>query len=81
MRFEAESRPVDLRNLDDVETWTVLVCRGWTLEGLARSVKVENTMDAVVDFLSKGFPDQAKVVVREVCERELDPPNSPQGNP
>jgi hypothetical protein len=71
MRSAAEAKALDVSNPSEVERWTVGICRGWALRDLAESLGVEPTMEAVVTFLSRDFPSRAKLVVREVCEREV----------
>jgi hypothetical protein len=76
-RFAAEAREVDPTNPDQVREWAELMCHGRTLVGLARSVDVEPTLDAVVWFFSRRFSPEAKAAFREVCERELSRSEAP----
>jgi hypothetical protein len=71
MQDAAEAKALDVSSSAEVERWTEGTCKGWTLGDLAESLGVEPTMEAVVSFLSRGFPSQAKSIVWEFCEREL----------
>lgn len=71
----AEARALDLTSPAEVREWAERTCKGWTLAALARSLNVEPSIDAVVAFLSNGFPRQARAIVQEVCTRELSRPD------
>lgn len=68
-KFEfAEVKPQDTAALRD---WARGWCRGWSVASLAAALKVEPTMEAVVDYLSEGLTGDARRAVVETCQREL----------
>jgi hypothetical protein len=51
--------------------WAIGICKGRTISEVAAPLGIPATMDSVVDYFTKGLPEQTRKPVQEICEREL----------
>jgi hypothetical protein len=64
-------RNVDTSDGSDLRRWAEQMCYRETINGLAKTLGVTPSLDAVVAAVTHGFPDSSRAIVRKVFGEQL----------
>jgi hypothetical protein len=64
-------RNVDLSDPQDVRWWAEAMSAHETLAGFAKAAGTPPDVDALVGAVARGFPPEARTIVREVFKKNL----------